>query len=60
MSKDWWRCNVCRYIYKPEVGDAVAKVVSGTSFENLPNDWVCPVCFSDKDVFFPFQSIEDE
>ena len=51
----WWRCEVCGYIYKPEIGDAVAKIVPGTPFEKLPSDWVCPVCFAEKDVFIHFE-----
>ncbi|MHA2223588.1 MAG: rubredoxin [Candidatus Hodarchaeales archaeon] len=54
-SKDWWRCTVCGYIYKPEIGDAVSKISSGTPFIELPEDWVCPVCFADKKVFFSFE-----
>lgn len=51
----WWRCEVCGYIYKPEIGDAVAKIVPGTPFKKLPSDWVCPVCFAKKDVFICYE-----
>ncbi|BDU51220.1 rubredoxin [Haliovirga abyssi] len=44
-------CVVCGYVYDPEVGDADAGVAEGTAFENLPEDWVCPVCGVDKDQF---------
>ncbi len=54
MTKGWWRCKNCGYIYKPEIGDGVAKVTSGTPFEKLPGEWVCPVCFTDKTAFFQF------
>ncbi|ADD08684.1 rubredoxin [Candidatus Aciduliprofundum boonei] len=46
-----WRCMVCGYIYDPEVGDPDSGVPAGTSFEELPEDWVCPVCGASKDMF---------
>ncbi|WP_455140035.1 rubredoxin [Candidatus Hodarchaeum mangrovi] len=56
MPKDWWRCSVCGYVYKPEIGDAVSKIHSGTLFEEIPNTWVCPVCFAEKKMFFKFNT----
>ncbi|PWB52787.1 MAG: rubredoxin [Candidatus Methanoperedenaceae archaeon] len=45
-----YRCTVCGYIYDPEAGDPpIAK--PGTTFEDLPEDWVCPVCGAPKDMF---------
>ena len=46
-------CGVCGYIYDPEKGDPDSGVAPGTSFENLPDDWVCPVCGVGKDQFSP-------
>jgi rubredoxin len=46
-------CQVCGYVYDPALGDPDNGVGSGTSFENLPDDWVCPVCGADKDSFEP-------
>ena len=46
-------CNVCGYVYAPEVGDPDNGVVPGTAFENLPDDWVCPECGVGKDEFSP-------
>ncbi len=46
-----WRCMVCGYIYDPEVGDPDSGVSPGTSFEELPEDWVCPICGASKDLF---------
>ena len=46
-----YRCIVCDYIYNPENGDPDNGIESGTSFEDLPDDWVCPVCFVGKDQF---------
>jgi rubredoxin/flavin reductase (DIM6/NTAB) family NADH-FMN oxidoreductase RutF len=46
-------CSVCGYIYDPEKGDPDSGVAPGTSFEDLPDDWVCPVCGVGKDQFNP-------
>lgn len=44
-------CAVCGYVYDPEKGDPDSGVVPGTPFEQLPDDWVCPVCGAGKDQF---------
>ena len=44
-------CTVCEYVYDPAVGDPDNGVAAGTAFEDLPDDWVCPVCGADKSVF---------
>ena len=46
-----YRCDICDYIYDPEKGDPDAGIEPGTSFEDLPEDWVCPVCGASKDSF---------
>jgi len=46
-----YRCTVCGYIYDPQKGDPESGVKPGTSFENLPDDWVCPICGAGKDMF---------
>ncbi len=46
-------CSVCGYVYDPAVGDEENGVPSGTPFESLPEDWVCPVCGASKDQFEP-------
>lgn len=46
-----WECMVCGYIYDPEAGDDEGGIPPGTSFEELPDDWVCPVCGVGKDEF---------
>ncbi len=46
-----YRCIVCGYIYDPAVGDSSAGIVPGTSFEDLPADWICPECGVDKSQF---------
>lgn len=50
-----WECVLCGYIYDPEVGDEAGGVPPGTAFEDLPDDWVCPICGAGKE---DFQKIE--
>jgi len=49
MSK--YKCQVCGYIYNPELGDPDGHIKPGTPWEKLPDDWVCPVCGATKDKF---------
>ena len=44
-------CTVCGYVYDPEAGDDAAGIAAGTSFDALPEDWVCPLCGVGKDLF---------
>ena len=37
-------CDVCGYVYDPAVGDPDNGIAPGTAFEDLPADWVCPLC----------------
>ncbi len=48
---DKWRCEPCGYVYDPEYGDPDNGVEPGTPFEDLPDDWVCPVCGVEKEFF---------
>jgi flavin reductase (DIM6/NTAB) family NADH-FMN oxidoreductase RutF len=48
---DRYVCDVCGYVYDPEKGDPDNGVQPGTSFADLPDDWVCPVCGAAKDAF---------
>lgn len=44
-------CQVCGYIYDPAKGDAENGIEPGTKFEQIPEDWVCPVCGAPKNMF---------
>ncbi len=44
-------CEPCGYIYDPAIGDADSGIAAGTAFEDLPQDWVCPVCGVGKEDF---------
>ncbi|HNS19275.1 MAG TPA: rubredoxin [Sedimentisphaerales bacterium] len=52
-----YKCILCGYIYDPAVGDPDSGVEPGTSFQDLPDDWVCPECGADKSEFEP---VDDE
>ncbi len=49
MSK--YVCGPCGYIYDPAVGDPDSGIAPGTAFEDLPDDWCCPICGVGKDMF---------
>ena len=42
-------CTLCGYVYDPAKG--TDDVPPGVSFEDLPEDWVCPECLAEKEVF---------
>ncbi len=46
-----YRCSVCGYVYDPAKGDPDSGITPGTAFEDIPDDWVCPVCGVAKDQF---------
>lgn len=48
-----WVCVPCGYVYDPAEGDPNNGIDPGTAFEDLPEDWVCPVCGVDKSLFEP-------
>ncbi|GFP20513.1 anaerobic nitric oxide reductase flavorubredoxin [Candidatus Hakubella thermalkaliphila] len=50
-----WECTVCGYVSDPAKGDPEAGISPGTPFEELPDDWVCPDCGAEKDMFEPLE-----
>jgi len=46
-----YKCTVCGYIYDPQLGDPDGSIKPGTPFEQIPDDWVCPVCGATKSEF---------
>jgi len=46
-------CNICGYVYKEEEGDPDSGLPPGTRFEDIPEDWNCPVCGAAKKEFSP-------
>ncbi len=52
-----WRefiCNACGYIYKEQDGDPDSGLAPGTRFEDIPDDWLCPLCGVSKADFEPY------
>lgn len=48
---DKYVCNVCGYVYDPDKGDPDNGIKPGTKFEDVPKEWVCPICGASKDQF---------
>lgn len=46
-----YKCTICGYVYDPEKGDPDSGIKQGTPFEELPDDWTCPVCGAGKEMF---------
>jgi flavin reductase (DIM6/NTAB) family NADH-FMN oxidoreductase RutF/rubredoxin len=46
-----YTCNICGFQYNPEDGDPTAGIPPGTPFEDLPDDYKCPICNAGKDYF---------
>ncbi|MDA8136307.1 MAG: rubredoxin [Desulfobacteraceae bacterium] len=46
-----YECSVCGYVYDPANGDPDNGIAPGTSFEDLPENWVCPLCGAAKENF---------
>ena len=48
---DKYVCDICGYIYDPANGDPDNGVAPGTPWEQVPADWVCPLCGVGKEQF---------
>ncbi len=46
-------CELCGYVYKPCNGDVDNGIEPNTDYEDLPDDWVCPLCGASKEDFEP-------
>ncbi len=46
-----WVCGPCGWVYDPAEGDPDGDIEPGVAFEDLPEDYVCPVCGATKDLF---------
>lgn len=51
LTMEKYKCQVCGYVYDPKDGDPDSGVKPGTSFDQIPEDWVCPICGADKAAF---------
>ncbi|MFA6129200.1 MAG: rubredoxin [Bacteroidales bacterium] len=52
MHSHSFKCRSCGYVYDPEEGDPISGIPAGTAFEDLPDDWICPLCGVRKTEFF--------
>ena len=52
-------CELCGYEYDPKAGDEDNGIDAGTEFDELPADWVCPLCGASKEDFEE-QEVEDD
>jgi rubredoxin len=50
-----YMCTSCGFIYDPADGDPDGGIVPGTPFEDIPDDWFCPVCGARKRDFEPYE-----
>lgn len=48
-----YECTLCGYVYDPQFGDPDSDIPAGTTFEDLPDDWICPECGAGKEDFTP-------
>jgi len=46
-----YTCGICGYVYAEADGDPGNGVAPGTKWEDVPEDYVCPVCGAGKDAF---------
>ena len=44
-------CELCGYVYDSELGDPENGIEAGTDFEDIPEEWTCPLCGATKDDF---------
>lgn len=50
-----WICRQCSMIYDPVMGDPDSGIQPGTAFEDIPDDWKCPICGAEKKLFVPYE-----
>lgn len=55
LTMQKYKCLVCDWVYDPAVGDPDHDIPAGIAFEDLPEEWVCPICFVGKEDFEPFE-----
>lgn len=57
MADELWQCQTvnCGYIYNTKKGDRKGDIPPGTRFEDMPEDWKCPICRGGKHLFKKIQ-----
>lgn len=54
-----WFCEPCGFVYDPAEGDPDSGIEPGTPFEDIPDDWMCPICGATKSDFRELEPGED-
>ncbi|HBD95560.1 MAG: rubredoxin [Spirochaetes bacterium GWF1_31_7] len=52
-----YKCKICGWVYDPQKGDIKNGIVPGIDFNQLPADWVCPICKASKEKFISQKSL---
>jgi rubredoxin len=52
-----YKCLICGYIYDEEHGDPASGIDPGTGFDELPDDYLCPICGAGKSEFLDLEQI---
>jgi rubredoxin len=55
-----YRCVPCGWIYDEKYGDPDGGIAPGTRFEDIPEDWICPVCGVSKNDFVPYEETYEQ
>jgi rubredoxin len=50
-----YKCLVCGYIYDPADGDPEGGIPPGVDFNDLPADYICPICGAGKEEFIVYE-----
>lgn len=50
-----YKCTICGHVYDPKPGDPDSGIAPGTAFEDIPDDWVCPICGVGKEDYIPMK-----
>lgn len=53
MKPRKYKCTICGHVYDPKEGDPDSGIAPGTAFEDIPDDWVCPICGVGKEDYIP-------
>ena len=56
VTAQQWICVSCGFVYDPEQGDPDGGIPPGTAFDDIPDDWFCPVCGARKKDFELYES----
>jgi rubredoxin len=46
-----YKCIICGHVYDPFEGDPDSGIAAGTAFDDIPDDWVCPICGVGKEEY---------